>query len=548
MVKSVGVWLLVGALVFGLSSCGSAEDISSYNSKGIYFEYPGNWKLSQELVPLPLINASLKEICRLEDPNGGQMGILFADLPQGIETGDLLKTLYDKSPSSLLNVQNFQEAKKTLGGKDLWEIEFQIPSFHLPTQFKNWWWQFQGKLFLFVLLGESGDFPGLESKALKVVESFTVNLQEFTESFPLKKVIKGEDYALEIPEGWEVKEYPLTKPGKNPDLGTIIIWEASRRDPYQSISFQEFDFSGIKASLKSLKLQDLFRETYEAMFQRYYEGVPPDTIYFYDVKEQEIQIGDLKALAKTYTHPWGEPWIRTEDVWLEINKKVFIISFSTYPQDFESHRSEFLKILSSIQWVFKPEEKPTGKPTEPFLTPTPTLTATPTTPEETQPFLTARQAYSLIESTIFQRFPDAKLEGIFGGKFQTGEPINPDGTCLSWEFWFASPGTRITISVQNGKVGEISTQTVNKSSVVFLPENWPDSPEVIERAFQEFKRLHPEISDFRIADHGLLYEPFPVSGKGDVPAACLYIQTSNGYPFLIVLNAETLEFIKELKM
>lgn len=62
-------------------------------------------------------------------------------------------------------------------------------------------------------------------------------------------------------------------------------------------------------------------------------------------------------------------------------------------------------------------------------------------------------------------------------------------------------------------MGEISQENYKGSALVPLPKNWMDSPIAIEKALNEFVRIHPEISDFKIADHGFSMSPFPYLEK-----------------------------------
>ncbi|MDI6869456.1 MAG: hypothetical protein QMD88_07745 [Coprothermobacterota bacterium] len=513
-------------------------NLAHFETTGVAFDYPAQWQVFKEATPPPMIHIPIQVICKLQSGNSGEVGLFWMDVPPDTKGKDVFASAYDDLQTSPWLASIVKEGEENLGGKNFLIKEFQVPSWTKPVQFKHYWWEFGGKLFLFALVADLDEFQAFQTAALPVLETFSAQPDKIVPSTQPSQLIELEDLTLEFPQFWEVWKESQEK--INPELNARILCTAYVKEPFRAMEILERDFSGL---LRQLKMKDIFRLTYS--------GFNDPEALVKDVSEGKLSVAGVEALVKLYTHPHGEPWMRVEDVWLEVNGKILIISYTTYPEQFSSFEGEFKQILSSIRLKLKPTEIPTeiptGIPPSPeTITPSSTATETPSLLKEE--LLTARQAFSLVEPKVKAYNPQASLCGIFSGTFQAGEPVFEDGTSLAWEFWFIAPGEKIIISVKNGEVGEISQENYKGSALVPLPKNWMDSPMAIEKALNEFVRIHPEISDFKIADHGLLYEPFPVSGKGKVPAVCLYIQTSERYPYLVILDAETGEFIKESKM
>jgi len=162
--------------------------------------------------------------------------------------------------------------------------------------------------------------------------------------------------------------------------------------------------------------------------------------------------------------------------------------------------------------------------------------------------LTARQAFALAEPKAKAYSTEVKFMVAFSGIRQTGEAILEDGTSLAWEFWFLVPGEKLIISVRQGTTIEVKNEAYQGSFYVPMPEGWIDSPLAIKRAREEFAKNHPDASEFPIADMGLLYQTVPILGKGNMATVSLYLQGTEQYPYAVILDAATGEFLNELKM
>jgi len=59
----------------------------------------------------------------------------------------------------------------------------------------------------------------------------------------------------------------------------------------------------------------------------------------------------LSGIEITYDRPWGEPWWKFHDIWLENDGVIYVLSFHAYPNAFETHAQSFDSILDSFSFT-----------------------------------------------------------------------------------------------------------------------------------------------------------------------------------------------------
>jgi len=58
----------------------------------------------------------------------------------------------------------------------------------------------------------------------------------------------------------------------------------------------------------------------------------------------------LSGYEITYNRPWGEPWWKFQDIWLEKDNVIYVLSFHAPPTSFDTYNDVFEQILESFQF------------------------------------------------------------------------------------------------------------------------------------------------------------------------------------------------------
>ena len=83
-------------------------------------------------------------------------------------------------------------------------------------------------------------------------------------------------------------------------------------------------------------------------FHLTYDPLQPD---LRDASQQIFDNGVLSGFEISYQRPWGEPWWRFRDIWVEHNAVIYVLSFHSSPDYFDQRQDDFEAILNSF--VFK---------------------------------------------------------------------------------------------------------------------------------------------------------------------------------------------------
>ena len=189
--------------------------------------------------------------------------------------------------------------------------------------------------------------PG--TAATEITASEIAPSQITTPKIPTKEGLYENDvYSFIIPKGWGL----TLSSGEHYDLGVqknITIHNSSNAK--KSVAF---------FTIASAALGD--GETLESHFDQAYKKGPEIENAVINPFESEA----LTGIDITYGRPWGEPrWI-FHDVWLEKDGFVYVLTFQSYPNTFETHAQTFASILDSFtfkQTLPKATETPEVKTT-----------------------------------------------------------------------------------------------------------------------------------------------------------------------------------------
>lgn len=71
------------------------------------------------------------------------------------------------------------------------------------------------------------------------------------------------------------------------------------------------------------------------------------------IKDEAIQSyrqGDLSGYEIIYSRPWGEPWWKFRDIWLEKGDMIYVLCLHTTPNSFDLYNETFEQILAGFQF------------------------------------------------------------------------------------------------------------------------------------------------------------------------------------------------------
>ena len=83
----------------------------------------------------------------------------------------------------------------------------------------------------------------------------------------------------------------------------------------------------------------------EGRFNMAYENPMPE---IKEASRQSFERNGLSGFEITYDRPWGEPWWRFHDIWLEKDAVIYMLSFQSSPYSYDNYTDQYDKILDSL--------------------------------------------------------------------------------------------------------------------------------------------------------------------------------------------------------
>lgn len=166
--------------------------------------------------------------------------------------------------------------------------------------------------------------------------SFLVPKDQLTETPEIltkESRYENDAFIFTIPEGWQL----APSEGEYYDLGVQKIFAI------QSAAKPEAFFTIASTPLEN-------GETLESRFALAYKKGPQ----IEDVFTSQFQRDSLSGIDISYKRPWGEPWWKFRDIWIDLDSEIYVLSFRAYPNDFDSQTKIFDLILDSFS--FKQEK------------------------------------------------------------------------------------------------------------------------------------------------------------------------------------------------
>ena len=155
------------------------------------------------------------------------------------------------------------------------------------------------------------------------------------------RTYENEDFIFTIPPGWQTMEEVWKKP-MQPDK------EFYGLGVQEIISIQYPSEQGKGNSFFAVSTSPMTDgEDLDFRFTQAYENAVPEIT---EESKQVFEQGTVSGYEITYKRPWGEPWWKFRDIWLEKDFTIYVLSFHTSPDSFVNYDETFALILDSFRF------------------------------------------------------------------------------------------------------------------------------------------------------------------------------------------------------
>lgn len=155
------------------------------------------------------------------------------------------------------------------------------------------------------------------------------------------RTFENDTFSFTIPARWKTIEEVWNRPDSSGQEYYGLGVQELVTIQYPPIQGKGEAFFAVASS----QLQD--GQDLESRFNQAYRLAIPE---IRDAVQQSFERGDLSGYEITYNRPWGEPWWKFRDIWLEKNNVIYVLSFHASPYSFENYNDIFEQILESFQF------------------------------------------------------------------------------------------------------------------------------------------------------------------------------------------------------
>jgi hypothetical protein len=150
---------------------------------------------------------------------------------------------------------------------------------------------------------------------------------------------ENDSFGFTIPAGWQTFEEVWGRPVESQKdyygLGLITV-----------ITVQYPPGKGEGKAFFSVATSPLQAgEELESRFNSAYENAVPE---IEDASRQPYEQSSIAGFEIRYKRPWGEPWWQFQDVWLENKGVIYLLSFHSAPNRFESYTEDLNLMMESF--------------------------------------------------------------------------------------------------------------------------------------------------------------------------------------------------------
>jgi hypothetical protein len=161
--------------------------------------------------------------------------------------------------------------------------------------------------------------------------------------FGSPRLFENDQFGFTIPAGWQTMEELWDQPQETGRdyyrLGVEEIIMITNARVQGDGLYSSYFAVAASPLAGGIDLETRFQHTYDPLISELRE-----------VSQQKFDDGTLSGWEITYQRPWGEPWWQFQDLWVEKDALVYVLSFHDAPKGFEKHQDEFDLILNSFRF------------------------------------------------------------------------------------------------------------------------------------------------------------------------------------------------------
>lgn len=156
------------------------------------------------------------------------------------------------------------------------------------------------------------------------------------------RVYESDTFRFTIPPGWGTyaEIWDLAKQAENDYYGLGVTTAVTIQYPRKKGKGKAF-FSVATSPLAE-------GESLETRIDLAYANPVPE---IEDESRQAFSLDGLSGIEVMYRRPWGEPWWKFRDIWLEKDAVIYVLSFHASPTGFDSYVDPFERILESFTFL-----------------------------------------------------------------------------------------------------------------------------------------------------------------------------------------------------
>jgi hypothetical protein len=155
------------------------------------------------------------------------------------------------------------------------------------------------------------------------------------------RTFENDAFSFTIPADWKTSEEVWDRPHSSGQEYYGLGVQELVTIQYPTIPGKGKAFFAVASS----QMQD--GQDLESRFNQAYQNATPK---IQDTVKQSFEQGGLSGYEISYNRPWGEPWWKFRDIWLEKDNVIYVLSFHAPPNSFETYNDTFEKILENFQF------------------------------------------------------------------------------------------------------------------------------------------------------------------------------------------------------
>lgn len=161
--------------------------------------------------------------------------------------------------------------------------------------------------------------------------------------FESPRLFENENFSFTIPAGWQTIEELWGQPQQaDKDYYALGVEEIIMITSARAQADGTYSTYFAVASSPLAGGTDL-----ETRFHQTYDPLIPD---LREVSQQKFDNGTLSGFEITYQRPWGEPWWQFQDIWVEKDAVIYVLSIHAAPNGFKQHTDDFDLIVNSFNF------------------------------------------------------------------------------------------------------------------------------------------------------------------------------------------------------